>query len=112
MIDPLITEFYTDHAEDSRLQIGLGPLEFERNKLLIGRYLQAQKRAIADVGGGTGHYAAWLSGLGHQVTLIDPVPRHIDQAKRKAKRAVNQFICLLGEARNLPFEAASLDLII
>jgi len=112
MIEPAITEFYTDHAEDSRLQIGLGPLEFERNKVLMGRHLQSDKLIIADVGGGTGHYAAWLSGLGHGVTLIDPVPKHIEQAKRKAKRAANSFNCLLGEARDLPFENTSIDVII
>jgi len=112
MIDPAITEFYTDHAEDSRLQLGLGPLEFERNKLLIGRHLQTQRLAIADVGGGTGHYAAWLSALGHRVALIDPVPKHIDQAKRKAKGTANPFNCLLGEARELPFEAASIDVVV
>lgn len=112
MIDPAITEFYTDHAEDSRLQIGLGPLEFERNKLLMGRHLQTQGLVIADVGGGTGHYAAWLSDLGHRVTLIDPVPKHIEQAKRKAKRVANPFNCLLGEARNLPFDTASMDAVV
>ncbi len=112
MIEPTITEFYTDHAEDSRLQIGLGPLEFERNKLLMGRYLQTDGLAIADVGGGTGHYSAWLSDLGHRVTLIDPVAKHIEQAKRKAKRSSNGFDCLLGEARQLPFDNTSVDLII
>ena len=112
MIDPAITAFYTRHSEDSRLQIGLGPLEFERNKLLIGRYLQTNVLTVADVGGGTGHYAAWLCGLGHRVTLIDPVPQHIEQAKRKAKRNGNGFACLLGEARRLPLENASVDIVI
>lgn len=112
MIEPAITAFYTNHSEDSRLQIGLGPLEFERNKLLIGRYLQATVLAIADVGGGTGHYAAWLCGLGHRVTLVDPVPKHIEQAKRKAKKSGDRLNCLLGEAQHLPFENASIDLVI
>lgn len=112
MIEPTITAFYTNHSEDSRLQVGLGPLEFERNKSLISKYLQGDSLAIADIGGGTGHYAAWLCGMGHRVTLIDPVPKHIEQAKRKAKRTGKGFTCLLGEARHLPFESEAFDLII
>ena len=112
MIEPAITAFYTNHSEDSRLQVGLGPLEFERNKSLISRYLQDDSLAVADVGGGTGHYAAWLCGMGHRVTLIDPVPKHIEQAKRKANRMGKGFTCLLGEARYLPFESEVFDLII
>lgn len=112
MIEPAITAFYTDHSEDSRLQTGLGPLEFERNKMLIARYLQTDGLAVADIGGGTGHYAAWLSDLGHEVTLIDPVPKHVEQAKRKANRTSKGFSCMLGEARHLPFGNDTFDLII
>jgi len=111
LIDPAITEFYNQSCEDSRLQIGLGPLEFERNKMLIARYLGESPMRIADVGGGTGHYSAWLSSLGHDVYLIDPVPGHVQKARKKA-RGRNVFSCAVGEARRLPFENASFDLVI
>nr|WP_197718668.1 class I SAM-dependent methyltransferase [Pedobacter schmidteae] len=112
LIDSKIDSFYTQSSEDTRLKTGLGPLEFERNKELISRYLPSGKATIADVGGGTGHYAAWLSGLGHKVMLIDPVSKHIQQAEKRAKKIKNAFDCQIGEARNLPFAAQSFDLVI
>ncbi len=108
-IDSSIDQFYTQSQEELRLSVGLGPLEFERNKILISRYLIPSGK-IADIGGGPGHYAQWLAGLGHDVTLIDPVKKHINQAKKRS--AKNFFNCLQGEARHLPLDDASQDLII
>jgi len=112
LIDSEITNFYTQSSEESRLKIGLGPLEFERNKELISRYLPLSKGLIADIGGGPGHYAQWLASLGHQVILVDPVPKHIQQAEKRSKRSKHTFRCLLGEARALPLEAHSVDVVI
>lgn len=85
LIDSSIEAFYAQAQEETRLTTGLGPLEFERNKILISRYLR-QHSNVTDAGGGTGHYAQWLSSLGHSVTLIDPVPKHIQQAKKRSKQ--------------------------
>lgn len=112
LINPEITDFYEQSAEESRLTMGLGPLEFERNKELISRYLPRTKACIADIGGGTGHYARWLSGLGHQVILIDPVSKHIRQAEKRSKRSGNHFSCILAEARKLPIASCSADVVI
>jgi SAM-dependent methyltransferase len=111
LIDKELINFYDQSSEETRLQIGLGPLEFERNKILIARYLQNKKCVIADVGGGTGFYAEWLSRLGHDVILIDPVTKHIDRAKKRSARS-RYFRCIAGDARNLPIEASSVDLVI
>lgn len=112
LIDSSINDFYNQSSEDTRLLTGLGPLEFLRNKQLICRYLSSTSSVIADVGGGTGHYAAWLAALGHQVILIDPVSRHIQQAEKRSKKSKRTFKCLIGEARQLPVEANSVDLVI
>lgn len=108
-IDPSIDHFYTKSQEELRLSVGLGPLEFERNKILISRYLTSSSR-IADIGGGPGHYSEWLAGLGHEVTLIDPVKKHISQAKKRSGK--NFFTCLQGEACHLPLDDGSQDVII
>jgi ubiquinone/menaquinone biosynthesis C-methylase UbiE len=112
LIDPNITNFYNQSSEELRLQMGLGPLEFERNKDLISRYLQKEKLLIADIGGGTGHYAEWLAGIGHDVILIDPVEKHIQTAEKRARRSAKGFKCIIGEARELPFTDHSVDLVI
>lgn len=110
-IDPSIEDFYSRSAEDLRLQMGLGPLEFERNKDLISRYLTSYKGFIADIGGGTGHYSQWLAGMGHEVLLIDPVPKHIQQAEKRSK-SKQPFKCILGEARQLPINDSAADVVI
>ncbi|WP_426479330.1 class I SAM-dependent methyltransferase [Chryseobacterium sp. CBSDS_008] len=110
LIDASIDNFYNKRQEESRLSTGLGPLEFERCKILIKRYLN-RSCAIADVGGGPGHYAAWLAGTGHNVTLIDPVKKHIEQAKKRSGTN-NAFKCILAEARKLPLPDLSQDVVI
>ena len=112
LIDSEIALFYTQSAEESRLKLGLGPLEFERNKDLIARYLPFAKGVIADVGGGPGHYASWLAGLGHQVILIDPVAKHIQQAEKRSRESKFKFQSSLGESRALPIKDHSADLVI
>ncbi|SEA78657.1 class I SAM-dependent methyltransferase [Pedobacter hartonius] len=112
LIDSEISNFYTRSSEESRLTLGLGPLEFERNKDLISRYLPDRKGLIADIGGGPGHYAQWLAALGHNILLVDPVPKHIQQAERRSKRSKYGFRAVLGEARALPMENNSADVVI
>ena len=108
LIDSAIADFYANSNEETRLQTGLGPLEFERNKTLIRQYLSGTQLQIADIGGGTGHYSSWLAGHGHKVTLIDPVSKHIEKAKRKP----GSFRAVVGEARKLPLEHSSMDVAI
>ncbi|RDC57217.1 class I SAM-dependent methyltransferase [Pedobacter chinensis] len=110
-IDPSINTFYTRSQEENRLSTGLGPLEFERNKILINRYLN-DSYSIADIGGGPGHYAKWLADLGHRVTLIDPVKKHINQAKQRSAQPGKPFQCLQAEARHLPLPDKSQNLVI
>lgn len=112
LINPAIDSFYNQSSEETRLQLGLGPLEFARNKELIARYLPQKGLKIADVGGGPGHYAAWLSGLGHEVTLIDPVQKHIQQAEKRAKKLKSPYQSLLGESGKLPFADQCMDVVI
>ncbi|OIQ15800.1 MAG: SAM-dependent methyltransferase [Flavobacterium sp. MedPE-SWcel] len=112
LIDPEIKDFYNKSNEELRLQSGLGPLEFERNKELISRYITVEKSTIADVGGGTGHYAAWLSNMGHSVTLIDPVQKHITTAKQRSNTSKRKFKAVIGEAQKLPFNNDSIDILV
>lgn len=112
LIDSNINTFYTIFSEENRLKQGLGPLEFERSKELIQRYLPAQKSRIIDVGGGPGIYAEWLSNLGHHVLLIDPVLKHIQQAKKRAGKLKKPFQCIIGEAEHLSMRSNYADVII
>jgi SAM-dependent methyltransferase len=103
LINPEIDEFYAQTSEEHRLELGLGPLEFERNKDLIQRYLP-KKGIIIDVGGGPGVYSEWLASIGHQVFLVDPVEKHIKQANKRSSKAKKPFKSILGEAQKLELE--------
>jgi len=111
LINPDIDDFYSNASEEGRLQLGLGPLEFERNKKLISSYLP-KKGIVIDVGGGPGIYSEWLAGLGHQVTLIDPVEKHIRQANKRSAKAKKLFKSLLGESQRLELANNTADVII
>src|ERR1700755_1014156 len=111
LIDPEIESFYGQTSEEGRLELGLGPLEFERNKELISRYLP-KKGIVIDVGGGPGIYSEWLAGLGHQVHLVDPVEKHIKQANKRSAKAKKTFKSILGEAQKLELEDNFADVVI
>lgn len=104
--------FYNKASEETRLNKGMGIFEFERIKVLIDKYLPPQAAKIIDVGGGTGKYAEWLSKKGHSVFLVDPVPKHIDQATTRANKLKNKFSVYLGEARELNFPDNFADVVI
>nr|WP_199076695.1 class I SAM-dependent methyltransferase [Pedobacter sp. ASV19] len=113
LISKDIDQFYSKTSEENRLSLGLGPLEYERNTELIGRYLSTSgKDTVIDVGGGPGVYAEWLAQLGHMVYLVDPVAKHIKQAKLRASKLKKPFQCLLGESRNLAIPSGTADVVI
>jgi ubiquinone/menaquinone biosynthesis C-methylase UbiE len=111
LIPPDIDNFYSTTSEEGRLQLGLGPLEFERNKELISRFLP-KKGIVADIGGGPGIYAEWLAGLGHEVHLVDPVEKHIKQANKRLRQAKKPFKAILGEAQKLDMPDNFADVVI
>jgi ubiquinone/menaquinone biosynthesis C-methylase UbiE len=111
LINSEIDDFYSQTSEEGRLELGLGPLEFERNKDLISRYLP-KKGIVIDVGGGPGVYSEWLAGLGHQVYLVDPVEKHIKQANKRSAKAKKPFKSILGEAQKLELQDNFADVMI
>jgi ubiquinone/menaquinone biosynthesis C-methylase UbiE len=112
LISKKLDTFYTEAAEDERLGYGLGPLELERNQELISRFLPKKGGIVLDVGGGPGVYSEWLVNLGYKVYLIDPVEKHIRQAKKRASKLKKPFKAILGVAATLEFENNSADMVI
>lgn len=100
-----VVDIYEAGDEDVRLTDASNRVEWERTLELLRRWLPAPPARLLDVGGGPGRYAAWLTGRGYTVTLVDPVPKHIRQARDRGLDA------RLGDARRLPVEGASADAI-
>ena len=103
--DDDITAYYDRGEEAGRLD-DWGRLELVRTQELLGRYLPPAPAVVLDVGGGPGAYAVWLAGLGYDVTLIDPVALHVEQARAAGLRAE------LGDARALRLADASADAVL
>ncbi|MCX4588067.1 bifunctional 2-polyprenyl-6-hydroxyphenol methylase/3-demethylubiquinol 3-O-methyltransferase UbiG [Streptomyces sp. NBC_01481] len=107
-IAPEIHDFYTENYDEAtRLTATAdGALELVRTQEILRRYLPSSPATVLDVGGGPGVHAQWLSADGHKVRLIDPVPRHIDQASAVGVAAE------IGDARQLVAETGSYDVVL
>ncbi|GCB49252.1 SAM-dependent methyltransferase [Streptomyces sp. NL15-2K] len=100
--------FYTETIDEAdRLATTAdGRLEMVRTQELLRRHLPAPPARVIDVGGGPGAHARWLVEDGYSVHLVDPIPRHIDQAKAAGATVE------LGEARKLTAADASFDVVL
>jgi SAM-dependent methyltransferase len=103
--DDEITAYYDRGEEAGRLD-EWGRLERLRTQALLARYLPPPPAVVLDVGGGAGAYAVWLAGLGYDVTLIEPVALHVEQARAAGVRAE------LGDARALDTADESADAVL
>jgi 2-polyprenyl-3-methyl-5-hydroxy-6-metoxy-1,4-benzoquinol methylase len=98
-----IVRHYNEADEASRLRTGWFQLERARTQELILRHIQPAPAKVLDVGGGAGVYACWLAERGYQVHLIDPVPRHIAQARAASAKQPQHPLAstAAGDARRL-----------
>ena len=106
--------YYEGIDEAGRLVRGAGPLEFARMRELIGRFLPAPPGVVLDVGGGPGRYACWLAELGYEVHLIDPVAKHVEQAREASGAQPEHPLAgaTVGDARSLDFGDGSADVVL
>ncbi len=111
LINKNLEAFYNKVSEEKRLEKGMGIFEFERVKTLIGKHLNSKKMTIADIGGGTGKYASWLAQKGHKVILIEPLEKHLDFARKRARKT-HGFNIIQGIAQNTTLPFNTVDLVI
>jgi len=109
-----ILSFYEQFDEANRFSIGAFQLELARTQELLRRYLPAPPAAIYDIGGGPGVYAGWLAKLGYEVHLLDPVPHHIEQAKKLSNRQPDHPIAsfTIEDARRLDYANSAADVVL
>ena len=98
-----IIRHYSEADESSRLRSGWFQLEEARTRELILRHLPPPPATVIDAGGGAGPYACWLASRGYQVHLIDPVPKHVEQAQAASARQPEHPLvsAKVGDARHL-----------
>src|SRR5579864_4315670 len=99
-----IIQHYAEADEFARLRTGWFQLEQARTQELILRHLPPPPATVIDAGGGAGAFACWLAARGYQVQLIDPVPKHVEQACAASSQQPNHPLASaqVGDARRLP----------
>jgi ubiquinone/menaquinone biosynthesis C-methylase UbiE len=109
-----IVRHYGDADESSRLGTGWFQLEQVRTQELILRHLSPAPANVIDAGGGAGAYACWLASHGYQVHLLDPVPKHVEQARAASSRQPERPLASaeVGDARHLPHAGATADAVL
>src|SRR5580704_17851540 len=113
-----ILRHYSEVDEASRLRLGWFQLEQARTQELILRHLPSAlatiPATIIDAGGGAGVYACWLAARGYQVHLIDPVPKHVEQARAASAAQPEHPLASaeVGDARRLSHADASADAVL
>lgn len=112
-LDPEIAAFYARGGEAGRLDHGYFPLERARTQEIVLRHLAPPPGVVLDVGGAAGAYALWLATRGYAVHLVDPVPLHVEEARRASDRSAHPLAGVHeGDARALGHGDASADAVL
>lgn len=82
-----LVAIYEAGDEDVRMVTASNRVEWERTLELLERWLPPASARVLDIGGGPGRYAAWLAERGYTVQLLDPVPKHVRQARARGVEA-------------------------
>lgn len=112
--EELLLAHYSQAEEGSRLHATPhGVLERLRTWEMLERWLPADG-VVYDIGGGAGVHATWLARRGYRVELFDPVLAHVAQAAAalEAPHGGPQFVVEQGDARSIPRDDASADVIL
>jgi SAM-dependent methyltransferase len=97
---------YYGRGEERRRFDGPERLEFVRTQVLVSRHLPDPPARVLDAGGGPGAYATWLTELGYEVQLLDPIALHVDEARAACPGLAGAVV---GDARDLPFPDGAFD---
>jgi ubiquinone/menaquinone biosynthesis C-methylase UbiE len=111
-VPPEIIAHYTHDADEARrITEGFGELELVRTREIISRHLPDESQRVLDVGGAAGVHARWLAQGGHTVHVIDPVERHVRDARRLAEESL-PVTAEVGDARALDIASESVDAVL
>lgn len=81
-VQALLTEYYSNYDEDSRLRSRHGMVEFLTTMRYIEKYLRPGMR-ILEVGAATGRYSHALAQAGYQVDAVELVEHNIEIFKQR-----------------------------
>ena len=95
----VLTDYYSNYDEDSRLRSKHGMVEFLTTMRYVERYLKPGMR-ILEIGAGTGRYSHALAQKGYRVDAVELIEHNIDIFKEKTRPSEQVTICQ-GNAKDL-----------
>ena len=95
----VLTEYYGNYDEDSRLLSKHGSVEFLTTMRYIDKYLRPGMR-ICEIGAATGRYSHTLARMGYKVDAVELVAHNIDVFKANTQPGEDVKI-YQGNAKNL-----------
>lgn len=101
--------YYEQGKEQDRLVAPKGALESLRTKEILQRRIPLAPAVVADIGGGPGHYALWLAGLGYTVHHRDLMDLHVDQLRAFGNPTIHTAV---SDARHLDLADSSMDAVL
>ena len=109
-----IRRYYDQVPEERRLLEGPSQLELARTQEVVLAHLPEPPADILDVGGAAGAYSQWMATKGYRVCLIEPVPRLVEEARRRSEASASEgrWQCQVGDARQLEVDDASADAVL
>jgi SAM-dependent methyltransferase len=110
-----IINYYSNlFSEADRLGEDPNLLELLRTRDILERRIPAPPAKILDVGGAAGVYTIWLMQKGYEVHLLDPIPKHIEQAKKAIAALPGKPIggAEVGHGGDLPHADNSVDAVL
>lgn len=107
--DARMRAYYEQGKERDRLAGAKGALELERTMEILQRRMPPAPATVADIGGGPGRYALWLTELGHTVQHRDLMEVHVDQLRAVGNPSIQTAV---GDARHLDLADASVDAVL
>lgn len=109
-----LSGYYDRFEEKDRLFFGSGPLELARTQEILVRHMPQPPAVVLDVGGGSGVYSCWLSEKGYEVHFIDPVRKHVEQAKIASRAQPDRPLAsiAIGDACKLDHPDATMDAVL
>jgi 2-polyprenyl-3-methyl-5-hydroxy-6-metoxy-1,4-benzoquinol methylase len=109
----LVEWYQKSFDEDARHQDLFGKIQEARTKKILDQHLGGSSLKILDIGGATGVYTFYLASQGHQLTLLDIVPQHVEAAQAKARQlGLQNLDFVVSDILDWDYPAQSFDAVI
>ena len=108
-----IETFYADKDESNRFKTQHGKVEYLTTMHYINQYLYPYSGyTVAEIGAGTGAYSFEIASMGHTVTAVDLLDKHVEILKSRADTERLPVTVIKGNAVKLDLPDSEFDMVL